>query len=90
MLRTIDQYLLRQFVRAFVVCFVSLTGLYVVIDVLTNLDVFLREGKKFGAVLPFIVHYYAFKPILLFDQISSVLALIAATFTVSWIDGTMK
>jgi lipopolysaccharide export system permease protein len=84
-MRIIDRYLLRQFVRTFIICFLSLTGLYVVCDLLTNLDVFLRCGRKAGAVLPFIAHYYGFKSILFFDQTSSVLALIAATFTVSWI-----
>ena len=81
----VDRYLLRQFVRTFAICFLSLTGLYVVIDLLTNLDVFVRCGRKVGAVLPVIVNYYRLKPILFFDQTSSVLALIAATFTVSWI-----
>lgn len=81
----VDRYLLRQFARAFAICFVTLMGLYVVIDLLTNLDVFLRCGKKVGSVLPFIVQYYSVKPLLFFDQTSSVLALIAATFTVSWI-----
>ena len=81
----VDRYLLRQFARTFAICFLSLTGLYVVIDLLTNLDVFVRCGRKVGAVLPVIVNYYRLKPILFFDQTSSVLALIAATFTVSWI-----
>ena len=84
-MRIVDRYLLRQFVRTFVICFLSLTGLYIVCDLLTNLDTFLRCGRKVGAVLPFIVHYYSFKSILFFDQTSSILALISAMFTVAWI-----
>ena len=33
----IDRYLLRQFVKTFVICYVSLTGLYIVFDAFTML-----------------------------------------------------
>jgi lipopolysaccharide export system permease protein len=85
LMRIVDRYLLRQFVRAFLICFVSFTGLYIVCELLTNLDVFLAGGRKEGAVFSCIYHYYRLRPLLVFDQTSSVLALIAATFTVSWI-----
>ena len=81
----IDRYLLRQFVQTFVICFLSLTGLYIVFDVFTNLDQFVRCGQKAGGVLPFIVHYYSHRWILVFDLTSGVLALVSAMFTVSWI-----
>ena len=31
-MRIIDRYLLAQFLKVFVICFFSLTGLYIVID----------------------------------------------------------
>ena len=49
----IDRYLLRQFVQTFLICFLSLTGLYIVFDVFSNLDRFLRCGRKAGGVLLF-------------------------------------
>ncbi len=85
MMRIIDRYLLRQFVQTFLICFVSLMGLYVVIDVSTNLDQFTRCGEKAGGVLPFIAHFYALRWIPLFDLTSSLLAMVSAMFTVSWI-----
>ena len=81
----IDRYLLRQFVQTFVICFLSLTGLYIVFDAFTNLDQFMRCGQKVGGVLPFMAHYYSLRWALVFDLTSGVLALVSAMFTVSWI-----
>ncbi len=81
----IDRYLLRQFIQTFLICFMSLTGLYIVFDVFANLDQFLRCGQKAGGVLPFIGHYYAHRWILMFDLTSGILAMVSAMFTVAWI-----
>jgi lipopolysaccharide export system permease protein len=81
----IDRYLLRQFLQTFVICFLSLTGLYIVFDLFTNMEEFIRCGRKAGAVVPFIVHYYTYQSILFFDRTSGLLALISAMFTVAWI-----
>lgn len=81
----IDRYLLRKYVQTFVICFLSLFGLFVLIELSTNLDKFLQGGEKAGEVLRFIGHYYAFRAVLFFDRVSGLLALISAMFTVSWI-----
>ena len=81
----IDRYLLRQFIRTFVICFLSLTGLYIVFDAFTNLDEFIRCGQKAGGVVPFMAWYYLYHSILFFDRTSSMLALTSAMFTVAWI-----
>ena len=41
----IDRYLLRQFTQNFVVCWVSLTGIFVVFDAFSNLEAFLQFAK---------------------------------------------
>ncbi len=81
----IDRYLLRQFIQTFLICFTSLTGLYIVFDVFTNLDQFVRCGHKAGGVLPFIARYYSHRWILMFDLTSGILAMVSAMFTVAWI-----
>jgi lipopolysaccharide export system permease protein len=81
----IDRYLLRQFVQTFVICVLSLTGLIIVFDSLTNLEDFMRCGQKAGGFLPFMVQFYGYHSILFFDRTSSLLALVSAMFTVSWI-----
>jgi len=84
-MRIIDRYLLRQFVQVFVICFSSLTGLYIVFDAFGNLDEFLRYAETEGSLLGTMFQYYTFRSIFFFDRTSGVLALIAAMFTVTWI-----
>jgi lipopolysaccharide export system permease protein len=84
-MHVIDRYLLRQFVQTFLICFLSLTGLYIVLDLFTNIDQFLRCGRKAGGVLAFIAQYYGYHAILFFNITSGMLTLTSAMFTVAWI-----
>jgi len=81
----LDRYLLRQFFKTFVICFLSLTGLYIVFDLFTNLEHFVRCGRKTGGVIPFIANYYSFQTILFFERSCGLLMLVSAMFTISWI-----
>jgi lipopolysaccharide export system permease protein len=81
----IDRYLLRQYVQNFLICFLSLIGLYIVFESSTNMNEFIRCGTKQGSVLGFMMEYYAYKSILFFDDTAGMLAMVAAMFTVSWI-----
>ena len=84
-MRIIDRYLLRQFVQTFLICFLSLIGLFVVIDLFTNLEHFVTAGREAGGVMSFIAQYYMYKTIPFFDRTGGLLALVSAMFTVSWI-----
>jgi len=81
----IDRYLLRQFLKTFLICFCSFMGLYVVIECSTNMEEFIRCGEKMGGALKLIGQYYSYRTFAFFDVINSVLVLISAMFTVSWI-----
>ncbi len=83
-MRIIDRYLLRQFLQVFAICFLSLTGIYVVFDAFTHLEAFLRCGKGLQ-LLKVIGVYYAVHSTFFFDQCSNLLVLMAAMFTVAWI-----
>lgn len=87
MLRIVDRYLLMQFVQIFCICYISLTGLFVVIDAFTNIDHFMtfarNENQGLARVL---AEYYSYRAIAIFDQTSGVLALVSAMFTVTWIE----
>ncbi|MBX3424989.1 MAG: LptF/LptG family permease [Pirellulales bacterium] len=80
------RYMLRQFVQIFIICFLSLTGLYVVIDAFGHLDHFSSfaegEGRSVWAI---VARYYAYQSLGFFDRTSSVLAMISAMFTVAWL-----
>src|SRR5262245_112473 len=80
----IDRYLLRQFVQIFTICFVSMAGLYIVIDLFGNLDDFLKYAGDHG-LNPWTLlgRYYAPRTIGFFDQTSGMLTLIAAMFTIA-------
>ncbi len=82
----IDRYMLRQFLSTFVICCLSLFGLYVVFDLFTNLEEFLRCGREQnGGVLSLIASFYGYQTAVFFDQTAGLLALVAAMFTVAWI-----
>ncbi len=84
-MRIIDRYLLRQFLWTFVICYLSLTGLYVVFDAFTNLEEFLRYAEKQGGLLSVMGSFFAHQSIGYFDRFAGLLTLIAAMFTVTWI-----
>jgi lipopolysaccharide export system permease protein len=81
----IDRYLLRQFWHTFVICFCSLTGLYIVIDGFGNLEEFINYAQKHGSLLGVMGEYYGYRSLSFFDTTSHLLTLIAAMFTVTWI-----
>jgi lipopolysaccharide export system permease protein len=77
--------LLRQFLQVFVICFLSLTGLYIVIDLFGHLDHFSSYAEKSGNLLGVIAKYYAYHSLSFFDRTSGILAMISAVFTVAWL-----
>lgn len=87
---TFDRYLLRLFTKVLVVCFISITGLYIVVDAFTNLDEFMGYGRQEGSVLAVLSEYYSAQLPWFFDRISGVLTLIAAVFAVTWLQRTRE
>jgi len=84
-MKIIDRYLLFQFIKTFLICFMSLTGLIIVFDALTNLEAFLSCGEKMGGVWRVMGWYYGCRTLQYFDRLSALLTLAAAMFTVTWI-----
>ena len=81
----LDRYLLRQFAQGYLACFLTLAGLYIVFDVFANLDEFLRYADSPVKFVTVLYEYYAVRLVFFFQQFSGVLSLIAAMFTLSWI-----
>ncbi|CAE7354013.1 unnamed protein product, partial [Symbiodinium sp. CCMP2456] len=69
----------------FVICFVSLAGLYTVIDAFGRLDDFSQGGASLGDAALAAGRYYALQSLGFFNKTSGILTLIAAMFTVTWI-----
>lgn len=81
----IDRYLLRQFIQTFLICYLSLTGLYVVFDAFTNLESFMECADRAGGLARLMGRYYTFRAIFFFDRMAGILTLVSAMFTVTWI-----
>jgi lipopolysaccharide export system permease protein len=81
----IDRYMLRQFVQVLIICFLSLVGLYIVVDAFGHLDHFVDYADKHGNLLGILASYYGYRALGFFDRMSGILALIAVMFTVTWI-----
>jgi lipopolysaccharide export system permease protein len=84
-MRLLDRLLIRNFLRAYLVCLVSLLGLYIVVDLFTNLEDFSERHQGLGAVLQHIGAYYGFKVAQIFDRLGEAIVLMAGAFTVAWI-----
>ncbi|MCH5375356.1 MAG: LptF/LptG family permease, partial [Planctomycetes bacterium] len=80
---TIDRYVLRLYIKVLVICFVSLTGLFIIIDAFNNLDELLSLGEKQGGLMAVLTQYYGARALAFFDRTSSLMALVAATFAVT-------
>lgn len=81
----IDRYMLRQFLQVLLICFLSLAGLYIVIDAFNHLDHFVDYADTHGGLLTTMGEFYAYRSLAFFDWMSGFLALVAAMFTVTWI-----
>lgn len=85
----IDRYLVQLYIKVLIVSFVSLAGLYVVIDGFNNLDEFLSYGKRHAAgTLGVLAEYYGPRLLQFFDQIAGLLAMLSAAFVLTVLSRT--
>ncbi len=88
MIKIFDRYLIRIFVRSFLICFSSLVGLYVVIDAFTKLDEFSELADGIGSLLATMGKFYMYRVCLFFDRLAGIITTISAMFAFSWIQRT--
>ena len=84
MITTLDRMLLLSFFRSYAIVCTTLLSLYVVLDLFTNIDAFGRAGGGIVAVTNHIIAYYSSQIVLIFDRMAESITLLAAMFTVSW------
>jgi lipopolysaccharide export system permease protein len=80
MITTLDRMFLLSYFRSYAIVWTSLIGLYVVLDLFTHLDDFVNKAG--GA--RHIITYYAYRIPQLFDLMAEPITLMAAAFSVSW------
>ncbi len=72
------------FVKAYIVCFTSLIGLYVVIDIFSNFDEFTKRTTNASELFQIIGRYYLVHMTEMYDRLCGVIGMMAAIFTVTW------
>jgi lipopolysaccharide export system permease protein len=83
-----DRYVLGLFLKIMLVCFTSLAGLYLIIDVFNNLDDFAQIGKREGSLWQVLAAYYAPRILGLLCEVSGLLYLLAAICTLTRLQTT--
>ena len=81
---TIDRLLFRAYLKAYLICVVSLLALYIIIDLFTNLDDFAQAGVGLASSVAHIANYYAYQAIQIFDRLCEAIVLLAGMFTIAW------
>ncbi len=75
-----DWYILRLFAKIFLVCFVSIAGLFIVVHVFTNFEEMNTNTQLVGGVVEIARQFYLPRLALFFDQMAPLLILVAAIF----------
>lgn len=83
-MRILDRQRYWSFLKAYIICFVALVGLYVVIDAFSNLDEFTERTSGTSELLGVMGRYYLVRTSLFYDRLCGVIAMMAAIFTVTW------
>ncbi len=79
---TLDRLYFVSFVRSYLIVLTSLLSLYIIVDLFTNLDEFSQGSMADN--LRHITRYYTANISKIFNQLSELITLIGAMFTVAW------
>ena len=85
MFKLLDRQLFYSYIKAYLICLVSLLSLYIVVDLFTNIEDFTQNHTRLSEVLKHIGIFYGYKVTQIFDRLSEAIALMAAMFTVAWV-----
>jgi lipopolysaccharide export system permease protein len=83
MLGLLDRQMIYGYIKSYVVCLVSLMGLFIVVDLFTNLDDFTQQHHGLLDSLNHIWLYYANMTPRIFDRLCEAIVLLAGMFTVA-------
>ncbi|MER3414992.1 MAG: hypothetical protein C4297_02110 [Gemmataceae bacterium] len=83
-MKLLDRMLLSDYVRAGLIALVSLLSLYIVIDLFNKIDEFPAQDN-FWRWAKGIAQYYSYQIVLIFDRLYAVMAVLAAMFTLAWL-----
>jgi lipopolysaccharide export system permease protein len=82
--RILDRERYWAFFKAYVICYFSLVGLYIVIDAFSNFDEFTKRADGMVEIFQVMGRFYLIHQSQFFDQLCMVIGMMAAIFTVTW------
>jgi len=85
-----DRYVIGLFLKILAVCFCSLAGLYLIIDIFGNIDEFVNLGRKGGGLGPVLAQYYGPRILALFCEVAGLLYLLSAICTMTRLQNTSE
>ena len=83
-MRILDKQRVWAFFKAYCTCYVSLVGLFIVIDAFSNMDEFQKRAHGVIETMAVMGRYYLTHQAAYFDLLGSVIGMMAAIFTVTW------
>jgi len=97
-MKTLDRYIIKLFVQNYVILGIVLAGLYVLVDLIVDLDEFLKAGREHGERLGGVLagtawvmaDYYGPVLLLIFTTMSGLLVVAAMGFTIAQLQRTRE
>jgi lipopolysaccharide export system permease protein len=83
-MRILDRQRYWAFLKAYVICFTALVGLYIVIDAFSNYDEFLKRADGVREMFQVMGRFYLVHTSEFYDRLCGVITMMAAIFTVTW------
>lgn len=83
-MRILDRQRYWAFGKAYLTCYISFVGLWVVLDAFSNVDEFTKRTVGFGQLAAAMGQYYLVRQAEYFDRLGGVIGMMAAIFTVTW------
>jgi lipopolysaccharide export system permease protein len=83
-MKLLDRVLFVAYVKSYLIVLTSLLSLYIIVDLFTNLDDFTARGTGVAQAARHIAEYYSYRVSQIFDRLCEAIVLLAAMFTVSW------
>ena len=83
-MRILDRQRYWAYIKAYVICFTALVGLYIVIDAFSNFDEFTQRASGVIPLSKVMGRYYLVHMSEFYDRLCGVIGMMAAIFTVTW------
>lgn len=83
-MRILDRQRYWAFGKAYLTCYISFVGLWIVLDAFSNVDEFTKRVEGFGQLMGAMGRYYLVRQAEYFDKLGGVISMMAAIFTVTW------